>query len=102
MAHFGRRAVSGLKYTVRNTVQLVVYGVGIAGAGIAGLAVFENQLPLYYRNRIDQLKTQFLTNDVFEEHSIFFEEYSGNGLTQLKKKFFDWLVLHIFKKGRSV
>ena len=35
--------------------------------------------------------------------SIFFEEYSGKEtLAELKKKFFDWLVAHVFKKGRSV
>ena len=35
--------------------------------------------------------------------SIFFEEYSGKEtLSELKKKFFDWLVAHVFKRGRSV
>ena len=35
--------------------------------------------------------------------SIFFEEYSGKEtLSELKKKFFNWLVAHVFKKGRSV
>merc|ERR1712131_7405 len=103
MAHLGRRAVIGIKYTVRHTVQLAFYGTAGVIVGVTGLTLFENQLPLDYRNRIDQLKTQLLCNDIFEEHSIFFEENSGKEtLAELKKKFFDWLVAHVFKKGRSV
>merc|ERR1712131_161649 len=103
MAHLGRRAVIGIKYTVRHTVQLAFYGTAGLVVGVTGLTLFENQLPLDYRNKIDHLKTQLLCNDIFEEHSIFFEEYSGKEtLSELKKKFFDWLVAHVFKKGRSV
>ena len=66
----GRRAVSGLKYTVRHTVQLAVYGTTGLVVGITGVTLFENQLPIHYRNRIDNLKTQFLTNDIFEEMKL--------------------------------
>ena len=66
----GRRAVIGIKYTVRHTVQLAFYGTTGLIVGVTGLTLFENQLPLDYRNRIDHLKTQFLTNDIFEEHRI--------------------------------
>lgn len=58
----------GIKYTVRHTVQLAFYGTTGLIVGVTGLTLFENQLPLDYRNRIDHLKTQFLTNDIFEEH----------------------------------
>ena len=60
----------GIKYTVRHTVQLAFYGTTGLIVGVTGLTLFENQLPLDYRNRIDHLKTQFLTNDIFEEHRI--------------------------------
>lgn len=66
----GRRAVIGIKYTVRHTVQLAFYGTAGVIVGVTGLTLFENQLPLDYRNRIDQLKTQLLCNDIFEEHRI--------------------------------
>ena len=51
--------------------------------GVTGLTLFENQLPLDYRNRIDHLKTQFLTNDIFEEHRIVLNIF-GQSVDRLK------------------
>lgn len=58
----------GIKYTVRHTIQLAFYGTAGLVVGVTGLTLFENQLPLDYRNKIDHLKTQLLCNDIFEEH----------------------------------
>ena len=70
----------GIKYTVRHTIQLAFYGTAGLVVGVTGLTLFENQLPLDYRNKIDHLKTQLLCNDIFEEHrkvlKYFWSEFS--------------------------